>query len=180
MLANRGAICGLTCRKLNNMSIEFEGFSEVLKELDRISDLETVTKALNKATALVEGEAKKKAPKGELRNSITSKVDGLKGYIYTPLEYAPYIEYGTGIFAEGEGGGRKEVPWVYVKGSSSANRKKTIHTEESADQAVAFLRSKGLEAYKTSGQKPQPYMRPALDENKEEIKRILMEGLLSG
>lgn len=162
------------------MAIEFEGLTEVLAELERVGNAQTAKRSLEKAVLLVERSAKQKAPKGELRNSIASKVEDLSGAVYTPLEYAPYVEYGTGLFAEGEGGGRKEVPWVYVKGSTSSSHKKTIHTEESADQAVAFLRSKGLEAYKTSGQKPQPYMRPALDENRENILRVFKEGLLNG
>lgn len=161
------------------MAIRFDGLTEILEELERVGKAETATRSLEKATLLVERSAKQKAPKGELRNSIASKVDGLTGIVYTPLEYAPYVEYGTGLFAEGEGGGRKEVPWVYVEGAPSSSRKKTIHTEQSANEAVAFLRSKGLEAYKTSGQKPQPYMRPALDENREEIKRIFREGLIN-
>ena len=158
------------------MAIEFEGLDDILKRFEAIGDIKGAEAALKEATALVEGEAKKKAPKGELRNSIESKVDGLTGTVFSPLEYAPYVEYGTGLFAEGEGGGRKEVPWVYVEGSTGTH-KKTIHTEESANQAVAFLRSKGLKAFKTSGQEAQPYMRPALDENKDKILEIFRKGL---
>lgn len=90
---------------------------------------------------------------GALRRSITSKVevngDNVTGVVYTPLEYAPYVEYGTGLFAEE--GGRKDVPWHYQ------DDKGNWHT--------------------TSGQKPQPFMRPALDENREEIKRLIKEGM---
>ena len=159
--------------------IKFDGLDEVLKSIEELADSEKIAAALGKACALVERSAKQKAPKGvgELRRSITSKVDGLQGIVFTPLEYAPYVEYGTGLFAEGEGGGRKEVPWVYIEGSTASPHKKTIHTEESADKAVAFLKSKGLDARKTSGQKPQPYLRPALDENREEIINIFKEGL---
>jgi HK97 gp10 family phage protein len=113
---------------------------------------------MGKACALVEAEAKKKAPKGDgtLRRSITSEVvvneDTVEGIVFTPLEYAPYVEYGTGIFAEG-GGGRQDVPWRYQDDEGN------WHT--------------------TSGMSPRPYMRPALNENREKIKEILKEGLLS-
>lgn len=160
------------------MAIKFEGLESVLKAFEEMGNIANVEESLNKATLHLEGEVKMKAPKGEIRNSISSEVDGLTGKVFTPLEYAPYVEYGTGLFAEGEGGGRQEVPWVYVKGNTSSSTTKTIHTEESANQAVAFLRSKGLEAYKTSGQKPQPFMRPAMDENKDRILEILKEGLI--
>jgi len=85
-----------------------------------------------------------------LARSITSKVENLEGIVFTPLEYAPYVEYGTGLFAEG--GGRTDVPWRYQ------DAKGEWHT--------------------TSGQNPQPYMRPALNENKERIVKTIKEGLL--
>lgn len=137
------------------MSIEFRGLEEVLGKLDKIDNPENIQKALKTACLVVERRAKQIAPKGktgELRRSITSKVEDLEGIVYTPLEYAPYVEYGTGLFAEE--GGRKDVPWAY-------------YDEETGE--LIF----------TSGQKPQPFMRPALDENREEIKRIIAEGLVN-
>lgn len=162
------------------MSVEINGLEVVLDRLNKLADLRQVENGINIATLFLEGEVAKLAPKGrtgELQGSIKSRVDGLTGEVYTPLEYAPYVEYGTGLFATGKEGGRKEVPWVYVEGQGSSGRAKTIHTEQSADEAVAWLRSKGLEAYKTSGEKPQPFMRPALDNNRETIVQLLGEGL---
>lgn len=134
--------------------IRLEGLEEVLGALDDLADTSNLNTALDKACALVERSAKQKAPKdkGDLRRSITSKVEGTEGVVYTPLEYAPYVEYGTGLFAES--GGRQDVPWNYQD-------------------------DKG-EWHSTSGQKPQPYMRPALNENREEILRIIKEGLIGG
>jgi HK97 gp10 family phage protein len=112
--------------------------------------------AMGKACAVVERAAKEKAPKGtgELRRSITSRVDAkngsVEGIIFTPLEYAPYVEFGTGLFAE-NGNGRKDVPWHYQDDEGN------WHT--------------------TSGQHPQPFMRPAINENRTKILRILKEGL---
>jgi HK97 gp10 family phage protein len=53
---------------------------------------------LPKAGQLVEGEAKLRTPvdTGRLRGSIASKVDGDKAIVGTNVEYAPYVEYGTG------------------------------------------------------------------------------------
>lgn len=136
-------------------SINFEGLEEVLSAIGEMDDIENLESTLGKACALVERSAKQKAPKGtgELRNSITSRVErdgeNMVGVVYTPVEYAPYVEYGTGLFAEG-GNGRKDVPWCYKD-------------------------EKG-EWHSTSGMHPQPYMRPALDENREEILRMLKEG----
>lgn len=137
------------------MNIEFDGLDDVLKSLEKPISQERLDKILMKACLVVEAAAREKAPKdkGDLARSITSRVEDNAGIVYTPLEYAPYVEYGTGLFAEG-GNGRKDVPWAY-------------EDEETG------------ELIWTSGQHPQPYMRPALDENREEVKRILREGLLS-
>lgn len=134
--------------------IRLEGLEEVLGALDDLADTSNLNAALGKACALVERSAKQKAPKdtGDLRRSITSKVEGTEGVVYTPLEYAPYVEYGTGLFAES--GGRQDVPWNYQDDEGNW--------------------------HSTSGQKPQPYMRPALNENREEILRIIKEGLIGG
>lgn len=139
------------------MKINFEptNLNVVLDRLDKLVDEQEIKAALGKACALVERSAKEKAPKGtgDLRRSITSEVreEGgeLIGVVYSPLEYAPYIEYGTGLFAEE--GGRKDVPWHYQD-------------------------DKG-EWHSTSGMRPQPYMRPALNENREKITKILGEAL---
>lgn len=137
------------------MSIEFEGINELLNSLEELGSLDNIEDALGKACALVERSAKQKAPKdtGELRRSITSKVESngsdIQGVVYTPLEYAPYVEFGTGLFAES--GGRQDVPWNY--------------------------RDDKGEWHSTSGMKPQPFMRPALNENREEILRKLKEGI---
>lgn len=135
------------------MDIEFEGAEKLMARIDKISDEAELKKSLETAALLVERSAKQKAPKdtGALRRSITSKVEGLEGIIYTPLEYAPYIEYGTGLFAEGNG--RKDVPWNYQ------DDKGNWHS--------------------TSGLKPHPFMRPSLDENREKIVDILKEGVVN-
>ena len=131
--------------------IKIEGLDEILYKLGKISSNANIEEALGTCCAVVEKSAKQKAPKdtGALRRSITSKVEGNQGIIFTPLEYAPYVEYGTGLFAES--GGRKDVPWNYQDDDG--------------------------EWHSTSGQKPQPFMRPALEENKQLIKQILKEEL---
>ena len=71
--------------------IEIIGLEDIDEKLAKMLDPVLVSKSLGKACALVERSAKQKAPKdtGALRRSITSKVDGLTGTVFTPLEYAP-------------------------------------------------------------------------------------------
>lgn len=137
--------------------VKFIGYDQIMTKLSDLYDANGIKSGMGKACAAVEAAAKQKAPKdtGALRRSITSKVqaDGMiiEGDIYTPLEYAPYVEYGTGLFAEA-GNGRK-TPWAY---------------QDDADNW-----------HYTHGQHPQPYMRPALNENREKIITLLKEGLLN-
>jgi HK97 gp10 family phage protein len=132
-----------------------EGVDSITQRLEDIADTEQLRTALGRACALVERAAKEKAPKGtgELRRSITSRIEDyggdLLGVVFTPLEYAPYVEFGTGLFAEE--GGRTDVPWNYKD-----------------DEGVW---------HSTSGMEPRPYLRPALNENREEIVRILKESV---
>lgn len=84
---------------------------------------------------------------GRLRDSIDHKVDvgEMTAYVGTPAEYAVYIEFGTGRFAE-NGKGRKGG-WVY-----KAPNGEFIFTE---------------------GQAPQPFLRPAFKKNRQSIKNLL-------
>ena len=133
------------------MAVKIEGIKELAVELEGMASEHLMGKQLDKALLVVEEAARKKAPKdsGALKRSITSDRTGLTGMVFTPLEYAPYVEYGTGLYAES--GGRKDVPWKYQDDEGN------WHT--------------------TSGQHPQPFMRPALDESREKVTRILEEGL---
>ena len=133
-----------------------EGLVEIIETLNKLENTESIVSGIEQGCAAVERDAKKKAPKrntGELKRSITSKVENegrqVVGEVFTPLEYAPYVEYGTGLFAEK--GGRKDVPWHYMD-------------------------EKG-EWHSTSGQQPQPFVRPALQENRERILEYIKAGV---
>lgn len=136
------------------MSVKVDGIEELSVQLDGMGNYWNVRDALLKAGALVERSAKQKAPKhnGQLAQSIEYEVDaqGTTCTVFTPLEYAPYVEYGTGLYAEESG--RKDVPWHYQ------DERGEWHT--------------------TSGQDPQPFMRPALTENENKIAELLQGALL--
>ena len=90
---------------------------------------------------------------GRLRNSITHKTedeaDGVDIIVGTNVEYAPYVELGTGLLAE-KGDGRK-TPWTYM-GSDGK-----FHT--------------------TTGAAPRPYLRPAVEDHADEYKRVVEQCL---
>lgn len=109
-------------------------------------------RALQRMGMEAEGFAVDLAPEdtGNLKNKITHKVD--KGedkvYIGTNVEYAAYVELGTGIYAETGG---RPTPWVYQDDEGNWHH--------------------------TRGQKPQPYLRPALKDHKRTYANILEDEL---
>lgn len=137
------------------MSVEIDGIDKIIEQFDKAIDTDKIQSALSKACALVEASAKQKAPKdtGALRRSIESKVEvngnDVVGTVFTPLEYASFVEFGTGLFATK--GGRKDVPWKYEDDNGNW--------------------------HSTKGQHPQPFLNPALNDNREKIKEILREGI---
>ena len=122
--------------------------------------------AMNKATQLVHGQAKMLAPAdtGQLRGSIHMQVKDtgkeLQGRVYTNVEYAHYVEFGTGITGNGT------YPYT-VKGLNLEYKNKGwAYYDEDKDEWIY-----------TKGQKAQPYMYPALKRNEKTIKAILKEGV---
>lgn len=103
---------------------------------------------LFEACVLVQGQAILLAPTqtARLKGSIDYQVDEgeLVGYVGTNVEYAIYVEFGTGEFAE-NGRGRKGG-WVYQDPSG--------------------------EWFFTWGQEPQPYLRPAFRQTRKEIESL--------
>lgn len=104
---------------------------------------------MEKACLIVENTAKELCPvdTGQLRGSISHTLTngGKTGEIGTNVEYAPYVEFGTGLFSS-LGTGRTDVPWRY--------------------------QSPDGKWHSTSGQKPQPYLMPSLLTNRDRILQI--------
>ena len=123
-------------------------FDSLLSKLDKLQEMD-LTEPLTQACLVVERDAKINAPAdtGELRQSITFEVSDNEGVVGTNLYYAPYVEYGTGIYAV-DGNGRQDA-WSYqdVEGN--------WHT--------------------TIGQKPQPFLEPALMDNEKKIYDIFID-----
>ena len=87
---------------------------------------------------------------GMLRQSIQYEVQDHEVHIGTAVHYAPYIEFGTGVYAE-SGGGRM-TPWVFQ------DRKGNWH--------------------RTVGMTPKPFLRPAIQDNQTEYWLILQNELM--
>lgn len=132
-----------------------ENLDKLISKLEKLDD---VNQAMEQACILVENEAKIKCPvdNGLLRNSITHYIednpDELVGVVGTNVEYAPYVEFGTGIYSS-LGNGRQDR-WKYKD-------------------------AKG-EWHSTIGQHPQPYLQPALEANRRKIEKMFKEQVKKG
>ena len=121
---------------------------EVLSALEA-----ALARGLEKCGLVGEGYAKKLCPvdTGNLRNSITHTViDSEKAaYIGTNSEYAVYVECGTGIYYEGEGG--RHTAWTYK------DHKGNYHL--------------------VHGQRAKPYIKPAVADHAAQYTRIIEQEL---
>lgn len=111
-----------------------------------------IEKALYAAGLFLVAKAKEKAriDTGRLVGSINFELidDGRIGVrIGTNVEYAIYIEKGTGIYAI-DGNGRK-TPWIYTDEEGNTHR--------------------------TVGSRPYPFLTPAIEENMQEVTRIITD-----
>ena len=131
--------------------VKYESFMEyVTKQLENRQ-----RRALESASQFVLGETSLRCPidTGNLKGSYHRQIDmsELVAYVGTNVEYAPYVEFGTGIFAE-NGQGRKSA-WAYQ--------------DDAGNWRV------------TRGARPQPHLRPAFADNRDRI-RMLIERELRG
>ncbi|MCQ2369259.1 MAG: HK97 gp10 family phage protein [Paludibacteraceae bacterium] len=130
----------------NGITVHFDDRSpEVLEALKN-----AVERGLMACGEKAVGYAQDKCPvdTGRLRGSIAYKVDGDDCYIGTNVEYAPYIEFGTGKYAETGG---RQTPWAF--------------------------QDKNGEWHMTNGAKPQPFLRPSASDHAKEYTEILKDSL---
>ena len=136
------------------MGADFRVESHVA-DIKRKTD-EAIERALEICGGLAENHAKDnltafpRVDTGNLRNSITHTVNEAEqeAIIGSAVQYAPYVEYGTGKYAENGG---RQTPWHYVD-------------------------SEGKGHY-TEGMKPSHFLKSAINDNKDEYQKVLAQEL---
>lgn len=135
-----------------DVEIRLEDNSEAVLEALKAAAL----RALERCGLQAEGYAKDLTPvdTGNLRNGITHQVseDGREVYIGTNVEYAPYVELGTGVYAEGGGG--RPTPWVYQD-------------------------AKG-QWHWTRGNPAQPFLKPSVADHAQTYRNIIEDEMKNG
>lgn len=159
---------------------EIRGLQETKNKLEQTArDIhgKPMVATFQKAVLLLTRDAKIKSPvdTGRLRSSITGEVftrsalfgHTLTGIAGTNVKYAPYMEFGTGTFTDGEKlhGRPHKVPPKYLK--EWARRHKA---NEYVISRAIFIRG---------GLKPRKFFQYAADQNRDKIKKMI-EDTVSG
>lgn len=145
-------------------NVTIKNVDRLVRKLNNISDMK-LDKAMNDALKLVHGQAKDLAPvdTGDLAGSIHMEKKRtpkeIQGRVYTNLEYAPYVEFGTGVKGNGT------YPYD-IEGINLTYK----------DKGWSYIDEKTGERIYTRGQVAQPYMYPALNLHKKTIKKLFKEG----
>lgn len=141
-------------------SITIKNIDRLNYKFNNLANLD-VKKVVIDATKIVHAQAKELAPvdsgnlKGSIHFDVKSKSEGVEGRVYTNLQYAPYVEFGTGK----KGNGTYKYK---IKGISLAYR----------NTSWTYTPDGGETFYRTNGQVAQPFMYPALKNNEKYIKSL--------
>lgn len=155
------------------ISLDDKGLKELLTKLSAYENMDKLKNAVGVAAEYVRGNAVELAPvdSGYLRVSIKKGVhltkNGVEGQIYTNAQYAPYVEFGTGIK------GRGTYPYA-IKGVNLAYTDKPWVFY---DREGRFTKDKDNKFVFTRGQKAQPFMYPAIYNKEKEVMKIIKEEL---
>ena len=134
------------------MAITIKNLDRLITKLNNLSEVD-VENYVKKATTFVHGQAKNLAPvdSGHLRESIhmeTRKEESkVIGRVYTNVNYAPFVEFGTGVRGDGQ------YPYA-----------------SELDFALAYKQD-------WKGMRPQPYMYPAIKGAEPYVKSIINKGM---
>lgn len=151
-------------------TLKIKNIDRLTRKLNDLVDMD-LNKSMNDAVKIVHANAKSLAPTnkrgggGTLAESIHMDVDKkpnqIIGRVYTNLEYAMYVEFGTGIKGNGT------YPYD-IEGVSLTYR----------DSGWCYWDEKEEKWIYTTGQKAQPYMYPALKNNEKAIKKLFNNGVI--
>lgn len=165
-----------------------QGLDKLLSKLSKLGGNTngTMKTAIHQAAKLVQANAKANAPvnDGHLRNSIYEEVrvdsDRIEGRVFTNLEYAPYVEFGTGpvgMSSDKHGLPEKVLSqlvykqdgwWIHESQIDEATAEKYHFIRRETDQGVFYF---------TKGQPAQPFLYPAYSQNEKQVEQLIRKKL---
>ena len=130
------------------MEMKIEGLAGLMKKLEYLggNSTEAIDKGLGKAVKKIQSDAKRFCPydTGRLKGSISAeRIKPLEWAVGTNVDYAPYVEFGTGKK------GNPKVYHTFLDSWSYKDAKGQWHTSH--------------------GQPPKPFLYPALVFNQDYV-----------
>lgn len=141
--------------------MSLNGANELFRKFRAIDAvLENPEQVLGKAAETIRSGCVLECPvnNGELRNSIKTRVEGDKGYVYTNKAYAQYVEFGTGRKGAADHAGIS--PYAHP---SYTMEPWWIPEEKLSEEAInnyhwVVIEVDGKRYYRSDGQPAQPFM----------------------
>lgn len=153
------------------MEIEIPGLVDALCKCDKGLVGEAARRFLERCCITICNEAKDRAPvdMGLLRASITYEVDRaelpLQAVVGTNVHYAPYMEFGTGLFAEGDSA-LKRGSGPHWPPAHALDRWAHLHGWPSGAAVARVIGQRG-------GLLPRRFLRGAFEASKDAIQGFL-------
>ena len=122
-----------------------------------------IKNVVNESAINVQNGAKRRAKvdTGRLRSSIAiepaSARDGFALKVGTKVKYAPFVEFGTGIFSEHPTIPGRKTPWAFPVPKTGKN---------AAKYKFPRIEMEGKEYFLTRGSKPHPFLNPAAEDER--------------
>lgn len=162
--------------------MNIENVDNLLKKLSKIDSgiqKDIMLKAIKQADLQIQKQARLLAPynSNALRRSIKTKETvnetNVIGSVYTNLEYAPYVEFGTGpVGQENHQGISPQVTphysqkgWMIPVDAISSEDAERYHFKPAIKNGEVI-------GYYTKGQPARPFLYPALKDQEEGLKRM--------
>lgn len=151
------------------VTVEIIGKDKLLGILNRMRVItaQLVRDAVSRSALAIQGGAKRLCPvdSGRLRSSIGVRfyLGGLAGHIGTNVEYAQPVEFGTGVY----GPQQREIVIV--------PKRATVLSWIGKDGQRVFASKVVIK-----GQKPQPFLGPAFDDEMPRFERAIEKAIDDG
>lgn len=147
------------------VKVTVKNINRLTSRFYRIAGID-LTNKVKDITILVHGQAKALASvdtgnlAGSIHMEVNEKGKRIEGRVFTNVQYAPYVEFGTG--STGNGTYHYKIKNLKLSYRSTS----WVYTPDG-----------GEHFYRTNGQIAQPFLYPAIRRNRKKMKKILTMGL---
>jgi HK97 gp10 family phage protein len=160
------------------VSFKVKGLEEAIQSIADWSEekVQAVKDAVNESALNIQTAAKQNltsngnVDNGRLRSSIQiepASSDHMKLTVGTNVFYAPYVEWGTGVYATHPTIPGRQTPWAFPVAAASDKKHYNWRVIEIDGQPY----------YLTKGAKPHPFLFPAAEAEKNNYVRNIGEAL---